>query len=203
VDAICHLLEPYFNGPATETFVQDELAEGLIRGIMRATEACLAAPADYDQRAALMWAATLALNGITRAGVGDHPFPVHLIEHAISAIQGVPHGAGLGALLPGWMKWKARESGPDRICRLGRCCLKLREEADLPACAEKASEAFYDWLKGIGCPASLKDLGISKKNHGKIATNAGLQAGIWGIRDIYSRDVILDILSFCQSGPQG
>ena len=203
VDAVCHLLEPYFNGPAAETSVQDELTEGLIRCIMRATEACLACPADYDQRAVLMWAATLALNGLTRAGVGDHVFPVHLIEHAISAIHGVPHGAGLGALLPGWMKWKARNSGPEKICRFGRRCLKLRDEADLPACAEKASDALYHWLRGINCPASLHDLGISTKDHERISENAGQQAGIWGIGDIYSREVILEVLSFCQSGQQG
>jgi len=64
VDAICHALEPYFNGPDPFTPVQDELTEGLIRTIMPATRKCMDRPKDYQQRAALMWAATLALNGM-------------------------------------------------------------------------------------------------------------------------------------------
>ncbi len=203
VDAICHLLEPYFNRLSNFTPVQDELTEGLIRAIIKATEGSLASPRDYHQRAALMWAATLALNGLTRAGVGDHPFPVHLIEHAISAIYGVPHGAGLAALLPGWMAWKAENGGVDRVCQFGRQCLSVSQDNDEPGCAAETSSAFHAWLKSINCPASLEDLGIDRAAHEKIAANAELQAGIWGIRGTWNRDVIGEVLSFCQSGPQG
>ena len=198
VDAICHLMEPYFNGPAGFTPVQDELAQGLMRVLMKSTEACLASPEDYNQRAAFMWAATLALNGLTRAGVGEHPFPVHLIEHALSAIYGVAHGAGLAALLSGWMKWKAKFHGPEKICRFGRHCLGIRQGSDQALCAVQTADRFRDWLKSIGCPASLSDLGIAEKDHGRIAENASRQAGIWGIEDQYGRDTIAQVLSFCQ-----
>ncbi len=203
VDAICHLLEPYFNGPDPFTPVQDEVAEGLIRSIIKATEGCLATPSDYNQRAALMWAATLALNGLTRAGVGEHPFPVHLIEHAISAIYGVAHGAGLGALLPGWMKWKAHAGGTDKVCQFGRRCLGVGGSGDKTACAEQTAKAFESWLREIGCPARLEDLGIPQEDHEKIAENVSKQASIWGIEGLYSRKVILDVLSSCQSGLRG
>ena len=203
VDAICHLMEPYFNGPASFTPVQDELAEGLMRVIMKSTEGCLKAPSDYDQRSALMWGATLALNGLTRAGVGDHPFPVHLIEHAISAIHNVAHGAGLGALLPGWMMWKAENSGPDKICQFGKNVLHVVETHDKGHCVAETAGRFFDWLKGINCPACLADLGISENDHEKIAENAGKQASIWGIQNVYTKRLILDVLSFCQSGPRG
>ncbi len=198
VDAVCHLMEPYFNGPASFTPVQDELAEGLMRVIMRSTEGCLASPEDYNHRAALMWAATLALNGLTRAGMGEHPFPVHLIEHALSAIYGVAHGAGLAALLPGWMKWKAGSSAPEKICQFGRRCLGLGEESDNMACAEMTSRRFRDWLRSVGCPATLSDLGIPAEDHDRIAENVGRQAAIWGIENQYGKDVILEVLSFCQ-----
>jgi alcohol dehydrogenase YqhD (iron-dependent ADH family) len=198
VDAVCHLMEPYFNGPASFTPVQDELAEGLMRTLMKCTESCIASPQDYNQRAAFMWAATLALNGLTRAGVGDHPFPVHLIEHAISAIYGVAHGAGLAALLPGWMRWKASSAGPEKICQFGRRCLGIREDGDLSSCPEETADSFSRWLRAVGCPASLEDLGGPEKDHGKIAENASHQAAIWGIEGMYGRDVIAEVLSFCQ-----
>ncbi len=202
VDAICHLLEPYFNGPDPFTPVQDDMAEGLIRNIMKATEGCLASPSDYNARSTLMWAATLALNGLTRAGVGEHPFPVHLIEHAISAIYGVAHGAGLGALLPGWMRWRARSHGPEKICQFGTRCLNVIDKAETVGCADRSAFVFSQWLSSVGCPSCLADLGITKEGHGKIAENVSKQAAIWGIEDMYSNRVILDVLSFCQLRPQ-
>ncbi len=198
VDAICHLLEPYFNGPYPYTPVQDQLAEGLIRTIMAETEECLSSPTDYDHRASLMWAATLALNGLTRAGVGDHPFPVHLIEHSISAIYHVAHGAGLAALLPGWMKWKASKGQPQKVAQFGRRCLGCPEEKDSLDSALKAAEAFGKWLAKIECPKSLADLDIPSEDHEKIAKNALFQSKIWGIEADYSVEVIMEILSFCQ-----
>ncbi|MCK4426576.1 MAG: iron-containing alcohol dehydrogenase, partial [Deltaproteobacteria bacterium] len=70
VDAVCHLLEPYFNGPDPNTPLQDRMAEGLIRTIMDATETCIKDPEDYESRATIMWASSLALSGLTKAGVG-------------------------------------------------------------------------------------------------------------------------------------
>ncbi len=198
VDAICHLLEPYFNGPDPFTPVQDEVAEGLIRTIMAETAECLSKPQDYQHRAALMWAATLALNGLTRSGVGDHPFPVHLVEHALSAIYQIPHGAGLAALLPGWMKWKATYRGPEKVAQFGIKCLGCKEQNHVKETAFEASRAFASWLEGIGCPKSLSDLEIPKSDHEKIAENALHQSQIWGITDDYGKETITEILSFCQ-----
>ncbi len=198
VDAVCHLLEPYFNGPDPYTPVQDELAEGLVRTIMSETKGCMRNPRDYEHRAALMWAATLALNGLTRAGVGNHPFPIHLIEHSISAIYQVAHGAGLAALLPGWMRWKASKDGPQKVAQLGQKCLGCHGERTDKEAAIKAVEAFEDWLSEIECPKSLSDLDISRDEHKKIAQNALFQSKIWDIDDTYNLDTIMEILSFCQ-----
>ncbi|NPA95217.1 MAG: iron-containing alcohol dehydrogenase [Thermodesulfobacteria bacterium] len=198
VDAICHLLEPYFNGPDPYTPVQDEIAEGLIRTIMTVTRGCLDKPHDYQKRAALMWAATLALNGLTRAGVGEHPFPVHLIEHALSAIYKVPHGAGLAALLPGWMKWKATYRGPEKVAQFGAKCLACSGKKDIKDLAFEAADTFAQWLESIECPKNLGGLNIPPGDHEKIAENALFQSKIWGIENDYSKEVIMEILSFCQ-----
>ncbi len=199
VDAICHLLEPYFNGPYPFTPVQDEIAEGLIRTLMSTTKACIMTPTDYDNRASFMWAATLALNGLTRAGVGDHPFPVHLIEHSLSAIYEVAHGKGLAALLPGWMRWKAQKKGePKKVAQLGIKCFGLKKEGDELTLSEKTADNFGKWLNEINCPKSLSEMNIFSKDFEKIAENALFQATVWGITEDYNKETILEILSFCQ-----
>ncbi len=195
VDAVCHLLEPYFNGPAPFTPVQDRLVEGLISVILEATPASIRKPDDYNARAALMWSATLALCGLTKAGVGTHYFPVHLMEHALSAIFHVPHGAGLAALLPGWMTWRS-ETHPGKIARLGRRVWGL-EAKDDAALSHKTVDALRQWLGEIGCPKSLRDLGITGKDYRRIANNASFQASIWGIEQDYGVETMVTILGYC------
>ncbi len=196
VDAVCHLLEPYFNGPAPCTPVQDHLAEGLIMTILEATTAALENPRDYNTRATLMWGATLALCGLTKAGVGDHHFPVHLMEHALSAKYHVPHGAGLAALLPGWMSWYSL-SAPDKVAQLGWRVWGI-EAGDKAEGAKKAIKAFRSWLKEIRCPTCLRDLDVSPEDHQGLAENAFFQARIWGMDKEYTVERMKTILRFCQ-----
>jgi len=195
VDAVCHLLEPYFNGSAPSTPVQDRIAEGLIINIMDATGACIRNPHDYESRATMLWSAALALCGLTKAGVGDHFFPVHMIEHSISALFPVAHGAGLAALLPGWMTWWA-EGNNDKVAQLGERIWQIREN-DTSDAARKTVQAFRTWLAETGCPQRLSDIGITPGEHRNIAENAMKQAGIWNVADLYSVETIETILAYC------
>jgi alcohol dehydrogenase YqhD (iron-dependent ADH family) len=196
VDAVCHLLEPYFNGPDPYTTLQDRMAEGLIRTIMDATEACIKDPEDYEARATMMWASSLALCGLTKAGVGHHHFPVHLIEHAVSVLFSVPHGAGLAALLPGWMTWWAQDH-PEKPAQLGERIWGVSGKGLLEG-AEAGIDALRSWFVGIGCPKNLSDIGIRAEDHGRLAENAALQAEIWGISGTYSVENIKAVLAYCQ-----
>ena len=198
VDAICHLLEPFFNRSWPDTLVQDEITFGLIRAIVQATDRCLATPTDYNARANLMWGATLALNGLTKAGVGEHFFPVHLIEHSLSALFGVPHGAGLAALLPGWMEWFISQGHAARVSELGHGIYGLDPNRAIEETAGDTIGLFTKWLESSGCPCSLESLSISPGDHRAIAENALVQAGIWGIDKNYNIEVIMNILAMCQ-----
>ncbi|MGW8288559.1 MAG: iron-containing alcohol dehydrogenase, partial [Desulfobulbales bacterium] len=80
VDAIAHVLEFYFTTQEPYTPVQDYFMEGLVKSIMDSCDRVLQNLEDFDARADLMWAATLALNGLTGAGLGKVGFPMHLIE---------------------------------------------------------------------------------------------------------------------------
>ncbi len=198
VDAVCHLMEPYFNGTYPDTPIQDSIAEALMRNIINATTGALKDPGNYDYRATMMWGATLALNGLTKAGVGEHRFPVHMIEHAVSAIFDIPHAAGLAALLPGWMRWKTARNEGEKIAHMGRNVLNTETKGSSETGAKAAISTLASWLREIGCPASLGGLKITQEDHEKIADIALVQANIWGINNIYNKETILEILSFCQ-----
>lgn len=185
VDAVCHLLESYFNGSATFTPVTDRMSEGFILSIVDCAKTCLEQPENYNARASLMWASSLALCGLGKTGVGDHFFPVHLLEHAVSALFPVAHGAGLAALLPGWMSWKSeQEGGHEKICQFGTRVLNSDNET------QAAILEFAKWIKSIGCPVNLAEIGIKDNDLGRLAENALYQAEIWGVSGSYSFDVM-------------
>ena len=198
VDAVSHLLEPFFNRSWPDTPVQDGVTYGLIRAIVSESVKCLEKPDDYHARANLMWGATLALNGLAKSGIGDHNFPVHMIEHSLSALFNVPHGAGLAALFPGWIRWFASCGNLSRVAELARNMGWAPARTPDSGAATAASEGFAQWFREIKCPVCLADLSISEREHRAIVENAMVQARIWGIETQYNQDVILQILEECQ-----
>ena len=195
VDAVCHLMEPYFNGPASYTPIQDGIAEALMKTIMYETRGCIEDPESYEHRGAIMWGATLALNGLTKAGVGTHRFPVHLMEHAVSVLFNVPHGAGLSALLPGWLRYFSGVR-PEKVAQFSKNVLGISGHERPEGLIEKGISAFCAWLESIGCPTSLRGLGIGEKDLDEIAKNALFQARLWGIDREYDRRTLRHILGF-------
>jgi alcohol dehydrogenase YqhD (iron-dependent ADH family) len=195
VDAITHMLEGYFNNREPHSPLQDRLVEGLIKTIMESTEAIRQKPADYDARANMMWAATLAFNGLTTAGMGMISLPAHMIEHSLSAIYDIAHGAGLSIVLPGWMLY-AVEKDPSKFARLGRKLFGIEKADDLKAGMEGIVR-LKGWFASIGSPISLQEANIPEEDIEKIAGNAYVLAQLWGLRD-YSEEVICDILKLCK-----
>ena len=194
VDAITHMLEGYFNNREPHSSLQDRLVEGLIKTIMESTEAILKNPADYDARANMMWAATLAFNGLTTAGMGMISLPAHMIEHSLSAIYDIAHGAGLSIILPGWMFWYI-EKDPVKFARLGREIFGIEDDDNLKAGIEGISR-LKEWFSSIGSPVSLGEANIPGEDIEKIAGNAHVLAQAWGLRD-YTEEIIVDILRLC------
>ncbi|WP_028583179.1 iron-containing alcohol dehydrogenase [Desulfogranum mediterraneum] len=197
VDAICHILEFYLSTQDPDTPVQDRLMEGLINNGMEACERCLADPCDYEARASLMWTACLALNGLTAAGLGRIEMVMHLLEHSLSGLYDTPHGAGLAALLPGWLHHFAR-SRPERLAQLGAGLFPRSGTGDdrerrLNHCIE----AFLGWLEAIQVPTSLEALQIPSQDHPRIAAHTSGLAKVWRMRQ-YSPAFFEDILQGCR-----
>ncbi|MCO6560989.1 MAG: iron-containing alcohol dehydrogenase [Gilliamella sp.] len=103
-DIIAHSIEGYFTATIQPELINLQI-EANIKTVIRTTEQLLQHPTDLDARGEFAWAATLALNGLTYLGTAGFSYPNHMIEHAMSAICDVPHGAGLSVVMPAWMTW--------------------------------------------------------------------------------------------------
>ena len=196
VDAVTHMLEGYFNNTETgQSPLQDRMVAGLMKTIMEATERILEQPEDYDARAEMMWAATLAFNGLTTAGMGQIALPVHMIEHSLSALYDIAHGAGLSIVLPGWMM-RFRQEKAGRFARMAREIFAVNVSGEDEA-AQEGIEQLRQWFARVGSPVKLAEAGIPAGDIPEIAENAVALAQVWGLK-AYSREVIVEILEMCR-----
>jgi len=138
VDAIVHLLEGYFTCSYPSTLIQDGFVETLVKTIIATTKTILKQPKDYDARANFMWSATLALNGLTTAGIGNYGFPNHMMGHSLSALYNVDHGASLSIVFPAWLKYHATTFG-ERLARFGQAVFGTTTADEAIAAMEKFS----------------------------------------------------------------
>jgi len=184
VDVIAHVIEGYFTGQGDN--LQNRLVEAIIKTVMATTDVIMAEPDDYNARAEFMWAATLALNGLTPAGIGEYSFPNHMIEHSLSAIYNIPHGAGLAMVMPAWMRWFA-PCNPEKFERFARQIFGLRTAAE-------GIEALERWFVAIKAPIRLAEMDIPASDIDRIAANAAALAEAWSISETYTKEAIANIL---------
>jgi hypothetical protein len=195
IDAISHVLEYYMTTEDPATPVQDRLMEGLITNAMVSCDCCLANPNDYNARADLMWTATLALNGLTGAGLGKVGFPMHMIEHSLSALYNVPHGAGLSVIIPGWLRWRSIQDA-NKIIQLGSHIFNF-ELRGLDPVAHTTIKILENWFTRVNSPIRLAELDITPDKIPLIAENAVRLAKVWRLNQ-YSQETIEGILSLCR-----
>jgi alcohol dehydrogenase YqhD (iron-dependent ADH family) len=191
VDAIVHLLEGYFNASDPHTPFQDRLVEGLIKTIIESAEIIFNESENYNARADMMWCATLGLNGLAPAGVGSTGFPMHMLEHSLSAIYDIPHGAGLSIILPAWMKYKSKET-PSKFAQFAERIFNINS-GSIQQKAILGIESLEKWFEMIGVPIRLEYYNIPSIDIPQIAENAFGLAQVWGLKE-YSIDVNKEIL---------
>ena len=157
-DLITHVTEAYFNG-VDGTPIQDRFAEGVILTAMEWGPRALADGNDLEARTQVQWASIVALNGWVNAGTNGG-YPVHMIEHTLSAYHDVTHGAGLAVVNPSWMRFAARHR-PQKFVQFAEriFCLTAKGPGDLD-CALAGIDRFEAFLKEIGCPTRLSELQI-------------------------------------------
>lgn len=158
-DMMMHTMERYFTNNGNME-ITDSIAEGLMRTIMMYAKHLHSNPNDYDARAEVMWAGSLAHNNLTGCGNGGGDFSSHKLEHELGGMFGVTHGAGLAAIWGSWARYVYRNC----LHRFVRFALKVHQitpgatDEETALHGIKAQEAFY---RSIGMPTSLKELGVS------------------------------------------
>lgn len=185
VDTLSHIWELYFSEPDTDS-VTDNLAEALMRSVIAATRVAIKEPEDYIARSNIMWASAVALCGMIGNGKNSD-WASHNIEHAISALFDVAHGAGLAVVHPTYMAYFC-QNAPERYARYavnvwgvnptGKTALEV---------AREGVQCTRDFFKEIGAPAALTDLGVPESAIDDLVAHTDM--GAWAYKKMTQDDV--------------
>lgn len=156
-DMMAHILERYFS-PTHDVEVTDRVAEGLLKAIMGEAPKVMSHPDDYEARANIMWAGTLAHNGVCGCGRTED-WTSHFLEHEISALYGVTHGAGLAVVVPAWMTFML-DHKPEKIIQFAHRVMNI-DAADPREAALLGIAALRDFFRSLELPVTMAELGIA------------------------------------------
>lgn len=176
-DMMAHLMERYFSN-TPEVQLTDRLGEGVLKAIIEEAPKVIADPENYDARANIMWSGTMAHNGVTGCGRLDD-WATHGLEHELSAVYGVTHGAGLAVMFPAWMTYAAGIN-PGKLAQFARRVFDI-DEADDTRAAHEGIKALKAFLTSIGMPVDMRGLGIDNPDIDllarKVIENKGKEFG--------------------------
>lgn len=167
MDTLSHAFEQYFSRP-DESNLSDDLAEAVMKNVIENLNTAIADPTDYVARSNLMWCATMGLNDLIGLGK-EQDWITHKIEHALSAFYDVPHGAGLAVVHPNYMLYTYK-NGVSKYARFARNIWhvdptgKTEEQTALEGILRTK-----DYLKSIGAPSTLGELGVPESSIDAIA----------------------------------
>lgn len=155
-DIMMHTMERYFSKYEDMTLT-DAIAEALLRTVKDSVLAVMEHPDDYRNRAQIMWAGSLAHNDLTECGT-EKDFATHKMEHELSALFSVTHGAGLAALWPSWARY-VKDKHLSRFVRFAVNVMGVENDFAHPdETAEKGIRAVEDFYHKIGMPTNIHEL---------------------------------------------
>ncbi len=188
-DIFNHVLDNYYlAGDATFDMVL-EMQEAVMRTVVKWTPVAMAEPENYEARANLMWASSMALNTILDAGT-VHGCACHAMEHELSAYYDITHGHGLAILTPRWLEYILDESTAPAIARFGVKVFGLAENPDSMAGAKDAIQAVSDFcFKTLGLKPTLTELGIDRTHFRAMAEHSCKDGIITGLKNLAPDDV--------------
>lgn len=175
-DILSHIMETYFSEPNEEN-VSDDISEALMRSVIANLRVAIQNPEDYTARSNLMWASTMAENRIIKLGK-KCDFECHQMEHQLGAFTDCNHGCGLAVLHPVYYRHIYKEGLP-KFVRFAENVWQLpREGKSDEEYAKAGVEALADFIKEIGLPTTLRELGITSEDGLKeIADSCNLAPG--------------------------
>jgi len=166
-DMFIHLIERYFTN-TPDVNITDEMIEGLMRTILKYGKVAVEHPDDYNARAQIMWAGTLAHNNI--CGVGrEQDWASHHIQHRIGAKYDSAHGAGLATVFPAWAKYVYKHDVP-RFVRFATKVMGVDNDVFHPEeVALEGIARIKAYFSSIGMPTSLSELGVKDEDIKELA----------------------------------
>lgn len=186
-DIMAHVMERYFT-KVKGTDLTDRLCEATLRTVIKYAPLALQKPTDYEARAQIMWAGTIAHNALLGTGrIGD--WASHLIEHEISGIYDVPHGAGLAVVFPAWMRYVYQED----VNIFARFAVRVWDiEPDFAAPESTALagiERLKDFFRGLGLPVTLEELQVGTDRLAEMAAKCARNGPIGNFKRLNEKDV--------------
>ena len=196
-DIMAHIMERYFTR-VSNVELTDRLCEATLKTIIGNVPAALADAENYDARAEIMWAGSIAHNELLGTGrISD--WASHMIEHELSAINDVAHGAGLAIIFPAWMRYVYKQD----ISRFAQFAARVWNKEMDYSDPEKTALAGIDAIKAffcsIGLPVSLSEIGIKPEHYVHIADNCRRTGNnaVGSFVPLQSQDII-EILKIAQ-----
>lgn len=160
-DIMIHICERYFSN-TEEVEITDRLCEAVLKTMIHETPRVIEDPNDYEARANIMWAGMLAHNNV--CGVGRvQDWASHHIEHELSALYDVTHGAGLAVIAPAWMRYVLKIN-PHKLVQFAERVWEIEPQQTEEQTALKGIKAFEDFLRKIGMPLTFEEIGASESD---------------------------------------
>lgn len=187
-DIFSHLLEQYFSPTTTDWWIPDRIAEGVLKTLIYWGKVAYRDGYNYFARANIMWASTMALNGITATGkITD--WATHKMEHELSAYYDIPHGEGLAILQPYWMEYVLDSETQERFAIYGRNVWDIKGLSDEET-AIRSIKKTREFFNSLDLPSKLKEVGINGKYIEEMAGNLEERLGkIGGLKKLSKKDV--------------
>lgn len=187
-DIIAHVMERYFT-QTKKADLTDRLCEGTMRCIIENTPIALANPKDYESRAEIMWASTIAHNGILGTGRVED-WGSHKLGHELGAVYGVAHGASLAVIFPAWMKYVYKYNIKRFVQFSSRVwgidpCFGTDDEVAL-----KGIGSLIKFFREIGLPVTLRELGITDDRFAEMAEKELQWGPIGNFAKLAKEDII-------------
>ena len=186
-DIMSHTFENYFNR-VPGAYLQARMAEGILKTCIKYAPVAMEEPDNYEARANLMWASSLAINGLISYGE-DAAWAVHPMEHELSAFYDITHGAGLALLTPYWMQYVLREETLPRFVEYGVNVWGIDPEQEDMAIARQAITKTREFFDSIGMPSHLSELDIDDTHFDVMAMKAAAGGLAYGFVPLDKQDV--------------
>lgn len=159
VDILMHTMERYFTSQGTSSLT-DSLAESLLKTVMHYGQVLMNNPNDYNARAEIMWAGSLSHNGLMGCGTKDNgDWSTHKLEHELSGMYDVAHGAGLAAIWSSWARYVYKEN-PERFLKFAQNVMEILYTKDDDTTINLGINKMEEYFKSLNMPTRITELGI-------------------------------------------